>query len=61
MTEMHGGEAGHTKCHPHQGVSDVGEPSTDLKDNLERCRSFHPVPSLLPVFDLSVFLAEEKA
>lgn len=39
VTEMCGGDAGHTKCHPHQGVSDVGEPYTDLKDNLERCRS----------------------
>lgn len=41
-------------------MSGVGEPSADLKDSLEEHKSFHPFPSLLPVFDMTVLLAVEK-
>lgn len=43
-----------------KGLSGVGEPSADLKDNVEEHKIFRPFPSLLPVFDMSGLLAVEK-
>lgn len=41
----------------HQWVSDAGELSTNLKDNLEGHRSFHPFPPFVPAFGIDVFIA----
>lgn len=54
------GEVGHAKGHFHQWVDDAGDIATNLQDNVEGCRSLHPFPLVLPVFDMGVFLAEIK-